>query len=340
MVPVISRRRPSSASSQPGRGGVTRSSGLVTTPRDTLARTQRSSTVTCSTRSATSHSGQLGTRAPGPVSATASCSAGPSSRRAASQKSFVACSLLIAVLPVPRRPPPRRPCGTELRVNVVPDVSAEHPIAASPESDISLRTCTTLRLGGPAGALTTAFESAEAIETVRIGEPLLILAGGSNVGIGDAGFPGTVMLLRTTGIRVVGSDRGHVTIRVAAGEPWDGLVSRTVAEGWSGVECLSGIPGSAGATPIQNVGAYGQEVAETIVAVHVYDRDRDEVRVMTPAECGFAYRNSVFKHSARWLVLDVDFRLARSDRSMPIRYAELARRLGVDVGDRVSLERA
>jgi UDP-N-acetylmuramate dehydrogenase len=225
-------------------------------------------------------------------------------------------------------------------VNVVPDVSAEHPIAASPESDILLGTCTTLRLGGPAGALTTAFETAEVVETVRHPGPLLILAGGSNVVISDDGFPGTVMLLRTSGIRVVASDAGHVTVRVAAGEPWDGLVARTVTEGWSGVECLSGIPGSTGATPIQNVGAYGQEVAQTITAVHVYDRDAGEVRVMSPADCRFAYRSSLFKHSPRWTVLDVDFRLERSPLSGPIRYAELARQLGVAVGERVPLARA
>jgi UDP-N-acetylmuramate dehydrogenase len=225
-------------------------------------------------------------------------------------------------------------------VNVVPDVSADHPIAASPESDIFLGACTTLRLGGPAGALTTAFETAAVVETVRTAGPLLILAGGSNVVISDDGFPGTVMLLRTTGIQVVASDAEHVTVRVAAGEPWDGLVARSVAEGWSGVECLSGIPGSAGATPIQNVGAYGQEVAQTITAVHVYDRDAGGVRTMSLGECRFAYRSSVFKHSPRWTVLEVDFRLRRSLLSGPIRYAELARQLGVEAGERVPLAQA
>lgn len=184
------------------------------------------------------------------------------------------------------------------------------------------------------------FETAEVVTAVRVAGPLLILAGGSNVVIGDAGFPGAVMLLRTSGIRVVASDAEHVTVRVAAGEPWDALVARTVAEGWSGVECLSGIPGSAGATPIQNVGAYGQEVAQTIAAVHVYDRDAGEVRTMSPAECHFAYRSSVFKHSPRWTVLDVDFRLERSPLSGPIRYAELARQLGVEAGERVALASA
>jgi UDP-N-acetylmuramate dehydrogenase len=158
--------------------------------------------------------------------------------------------------------------------------------------------------------------------------------------IGDAGFPGIVVLLRTRGFRVVDRDAGEVLVRVAAGEPWDALVADTLANGWSGLECLSGIPGSAGATPIQNVGAYGQEVAHTIVAVHVYDRVTGDVRTMTPEECAFAYRSSVFKHSDRWVVLEVDFRLAVRAESAPIRYAELARQLGVEVGDRVPLDRA
>src|SRR4029450_9502175 len=125
-------------------------------------------------------------------------------------------------------------------------------------------------------------------------------------------FPGHVILLRSRGVETIDQHQDHVTARVAAGEPWDGFVARTVAEGFSGVECLSGIPGSAGATPVQNVGAYGQEVAQTIVAVHAYDRTADRTVTMTPAECGFAYRSSVFKHSDRWLVLQVDFRLAVS----------------------------
>lgn len=123
-------------------------------------------------------------------------------------------------------------------------------------------------------------------------------------------------------------------VTVAAGEPWDGVVARTLAEGWSGLECLSGIPGSAGATPIQNVGAYGQEVAERITAVRALDRRTGAIVVMAPGDCGFGYRASVFKHSDRWIVLSVDFSLAVSTRSAPIRYAELATALGVDIGER------
>lgn len=173
----------------------------------------------------------------------------------------------------------------------------------------------------------------------RVGRPLLVLAGGSNVVIGDEGFPGTVLLLRTRGVRVVELGSRGVVVRVAAGEPWDDFVAYTIESGFSGLEALSGIPGSAGATPIQNVGAYGQEVAHTIEAVHVYDRHEDEIRVLSLPECGFAYRSSIFKHSDRWVVLEVDFRLDASTESAPIRYAELARHLGVEAGDRVSVER-
>ena len=230
----------------------------------------------------------------------------------------------------------RCPETTEPRVDAVPDVTAAPQIALS--------AYTTLRLGGPAGILTVATETDQVVDTARRaaagGSPLLVLAGGSNVVIGDAGFAGTVLLLRTRGIREVAARPGSVVLRVAAGEPWDDFVAYAVEHGLCGVECLSGIPGSTGATPIQNVGAYGQEVAHTIVAVHAYDRERDTVREMSPAECGFAYRASVFKHNDRYVVLDVDFELTRSADSAPVRYAELARRLGVEVGERVPLRRA
>nr|WP_245719109.1 UDP-N-acetylmuramate dehydrogenase [Micromonospora rhizosphaerae] len=200
---------------------------------------------------------------------------------------------------------------------------------------------TTLRLGGPAARLTTGASADEIVQKVqeaeRREEPVLILAGGSNVVIGDQGFPGTVVLVRSRGFRVVAEDTDTVTVRVEAGEPWDDLVAATLANGWSGLECLSGIPGSAGATPIQNVGAYGQEVAETITGVQVYDRTDGSVGRVAAADCGFAYRSSIFKYSDRWVVLSVDFRLARSPISGPVRYAELARALGVEVGDRVPL---
>lgn len=203
--------------------------------------------------------------------------------------------------------------------------------------DRDLASQTTLRLGGPAGRLVTATVTDEIPELVRALEALLVLAGGSNVVIGDDGYPGSVLLLRTRGITATPDGTGGVILTVAAGEPWDEVVARTVAEGWSGIECLSGIPGSAGATPIQNVGAYGQEIAETIVAVQVYDRHRDVVETLAPADCGFGYRTSVFKHADRWVVLAVMLGLAVRGDSVPIRYPELARALGVSVGERAPL---
>lgn len=226
----------------------------------------------------------------------------------------------------------------------MPDVSAHAPITADPTAPEPLADYTTLRLGGPARRLATATNAGELVKTVQeaaaTGQPVLVLAGGSNVVIGDDGFPGTAVLVRSRGVRVVAQDADTVTLRVEAGEPWDEFVASTVDAGLSGVECLSGIPGSAGATPIQNVGAYGQEVAETVSAVRAYDRVAEVTRTLTPEECGFAYRTSIFKHSDRWLVLSVDFRLATSPYSAPVQYAELARALRVAIGDRVPLAEA
>ncbi len=223
----------------------------------------------------------------------------------------------------------------------MPDVSAERPAGAAPTTATSLAAYTTLRLGGPAAQVLIVTDTDEIIQSVRAsaatGEPSLVLGGGSNVVVADEGFPGTVIIIRTSGLWVVDTDDDTVTVRVDAGVPWDEVVATAVAEGWSGVECLSGIPGSAGATPIQNVGAYGQEVAETITAVRVLDRVTDEVRTMTPDECAFSYRMSVFKQYDRWVVLSTDFRLWRSTHSAPVRYQELARVLDVPIGGHAPL---
>ncbi|MBQ1049949.1 UDP-N-acetylmuramate dehydrogenase [Micromonospora sp. C51] len=221
------------------------------------------------------------------------------------------------------------------------DVYAQPTAAAQPASTDDLAQYTTLCLGGPAGRVVSATNADEIVSRVReAGAEILLIAGGSNVVIGDGGFPGTVVLVRSRGLRVLTEDEQTVTVRVEAGEPWDDLVAATVRNGWSGLECLSGIPGSTGATPIQNVGAYGQEVAETITAVQVYDRTAGTVGQVEAVDCGFAYRSSIFKYNERWVVLSVDFRLARSPLSGPVRYAELARALGVEVGDRVPLAQA
>jgi UDP-N-acetylmuramate dehydrogenase len=200
---------------------------------------------------------------------------------------------------------------------------------------------TTLRLGGPPARLVEALGEDELLAAVRgadaAGEPLLVLAGGSNVVVADEGFPGTVVRVAGGGVRRR-ADGDRVRLDVQAGEPWEDLVAACVAEGLAGVECLSGIPGSVGATPIQNVGAYGQEVAEAIASVRVHDRERDAVHELPAAACGFAYRSSAFKREpGRWVVLSVAFDLARSERSAPVRYAELARALGVELGERAPL---
>lgn len=208
--------------------------------------------------------------------------------------------------------------------------------------DAPLARYTTMRVGGPARRLVTATSTDELVDTVRecddADEPLLVLSGGSNVVIADEGFPGTVVLVDTDGITVESDDAcGGVFVRVAAGVGWDALVERACAEQWSGIEALSGIPGRTGATPVQNVGAYGQDVSETIAQVRVWDRHREAVRTIASADCGFTYRHSMFKGHDRFVVLDVVFQLRPADLSGPIGYADLAAGLGVAVGDRVPL---
>jgi UDP-N-acetylmuramate dehydrogenase len=204
---------------------------------------------------------------------------------------------------------------------------------------VRLADYTTVRLGGPARAFVRAETERELIDAVRTadaaGEPVLILGGGSNLVVSDEGFDGTVVQVATRG---VSRDGGPGVLTVAAGEDWDAVVARSVAEGLAGLECLSGIPGLAGATPIQNVGAYGQEVAETITAVRTYDRVTGQISIFPNERCGFGYRTSVFKRddARRHVVLSVTFRLAVQSVSAPVRYAELAAALGVEIGERVA----
>ncbi len=204
---------------------------------------------------------------------------------------------------------------------------------------------TTMRVGGPAARMLVAETAEELVDAVRevdeAGEPLLVLGGGSNLVLPDAGFDGTVVRVATRGVRVDSADLcGGAAVVVEAGEPWDELVERAVAEEWSGVEALSGIPGSTGATPIQNVGAYGQEVAQTVARVRVWDRRERRVRTLANTECRFTYRHSRFKGTDRYVVLDVMFQLVVGSLSQPVRYADLASQLGVEVGERVPLGEA
>ncbi|MBT2367934.1 UDP-N-acetylmuramate dehydrogenase [Streptomyces sp. ISL-10] len=202
--------------------------------------------------------------------------------------------------------------------------------------DAPLAPLTTFRLGGPATRLVVATTDDEVIAAVReadgSGTPLLIIGGGSNLVIGDKGFDGTALRIATRGFALDGT-----RLELAAGEVWTDAVARTVEAGLAGIECLAGIPGSAGATPIQNVGAYGQEVSGTITEVVAYDRVTGQTVTLANEECAFSYRHSRFKeHPERYVVLRVRFALEDAGGlSAPVKYAETARALGVEVGDRV-----
>jgi UDP-N-acetylmuramate dehydrogenase len=221
---------------------------------------------------------------------------------------------------------------------------------------VRLADYTTLHLGGPAARFVPAGSQDELVAVVREAdagaEPVLVLGGGSNLVVADEGFPGVVVHTAAAGLEFA-ADGDGAEVTAQAGHDWDEFVQRCIAHGLSGVECLSGIPGRVGATPIQNVNAYGQDVAHTITSVRAYDRLRDEVIEIPAADCGFGYRTSMFKaHSAgpargatlnpasatgRFVVLAVTFRLAVSPQSAPVRYGELSRVLGVAEGDRVPL---
>ncbi|MBO0842666.1 MAG: UDP-N-acetylmuramate dehydrogenase [Nocardioides sp.] len=203
---------------------------------------------------------------------------------------------------------------------------------------------TTFHLGGPAAQFLTATTEQEVIDAVTAaddaGRPVLVLGGGSNLVVADEGFDGTVVKIATAGIEADhdGADPacGGAMVKVAAGETWDDFVATAVDKGWSGVEALSGIPGSVGATPIQNVGAYGQDVSQTIAQVRVYDRRLKGIRTFAAADCGFAYRWSRFKADpGRHVVLEVTFQLPVADLSQPIAYQQLATALGTAQGARV-----
>jgi UDP-N-acetylmuramate dehydrogenase len=211
---------------------------------------------------------------------------------------------------------------------------AEHP---GPER---LAAHTTLRVGGPVRRLLTPATEAELVATVReldaAGEPVLILGGGSNVLVGDAGFDGTVVKVATRGIDSDVASCSGAVLTVAAGEPWGDFVAYTLDQEFSGLETMAGIPGLVGGTPIQNVGAYGTEVGQLITTVRTLDRSTGKVRTFFAVECQFGYRSSRFKNEpGRYLVLSVTFQLRLGSLSAPIRYPELARALGVELGARV-----
>ena len=213
---------------------------------------------------------------------------------------------------------------------------------ATDPGHVLLRDLTTLRLGGAADRLVTATADDELVEAVQRadadGTPLLLLAGGSNLVVADDGFRGTVVHVATRGVVEESDACSGATVTVAAGETWDDLVGQAVDHGWAGIEALSGIPGSVGATPIQNVGAYGQEVSQTVARVRTWDRQEQRIATLAAADCGFGYRTSRFKaEPGRHVVLGVTFQLALGDLGAPVGYAELARTLGVEVGQRAPM---
>jgi len=199
---------------------------------------------------------------------------------------------------------------------------------------------TTLHVGGAAQRIIYATTETELIDAVRecdeTGTPLLVLGGGSNVLVGDQGFDGTVVVVQTQGNSYEIDACSGGMLQVAAGVNWDEFVAFTLEKNLANLESLSGIPGTIGAAPIQNIGAYGHEVGEVIARVRAYDRLKKEVHTFTASECGFEYRSSLFKSEPeRYVILDVTFQLRRGELSLPVLYKELADALGVEVGARV-----
>jgi len=210
------------------------------------------------------------------------------------------------------------------------------------DRDVPLAPLTTLRLGGSAARVAVVERESDLVaafsEAAALGAPVFVLGGGSNLVVADEGWNGLVVRMATCGARTV-VEGGRARVTVAAGERWDAFVDRAVADGLTGIECLAGIPGLVGATPIQNVGAYGQEVKDTVSGVRAYDRETRAFVDLTPAECAFGYRTSRLKTTGRYVVTEVTFTFAVSRESAPIRYPELARALGVGEGETAPLDR-
>jgi UDP-N-acetylmuramate dehydrogenase len=196
---------------------------------------------------------------------------------------------------------------------------------------------TSLRVGGPATKIVQVSTEAEIIAAIEEAgnTPLLIMGGGTNVLIADKGFDGTVIRISNNSVQAEVDACSGATLTIGAGEDWDLFVQTTINSGYAGLETLSGIPGTVGAAPIQNIGAYGHEVSEFITRVRTYDRQEKALKTFTNSECEFSYRNSYFKaHPGRYVVLEVQFQIRIGEESDPITYLELARKLGVQLGDK------
>lgn len=200
-----------------------------------------------------------------------------------------------------------------------------------------LRDFTSLRVGGPAQNFVEVGTESEIIAAIEAAgdSPILIIGGGTNILVADTGFAGTVIRITSHSIESEIDACSGATLTIGAGEDWDEFVATTLERGFAGLETLSGIPGTVGAAPIQNIGAYGHEVSEFITRVRTYDRQKKAVKTFTNSECEFSYRNSHFKaHPGRYVVLDVQFNLRKGEFTTAITYAELAKKLGIELGEK------
>ena len=202
------------------------------------------------------------------------------------------------------------------------------------------RDLTSLRVGGPAKKFVEVATESEIIAAIESAgdSPILIMGDGTNMLVSDQGFEGVVIRISNHALAAEVDACSGATLTIGAGENWDEFVATTIERGFAGLETLSGIPGSVGAAPIQNIGAYGHEVSEFITRVRTYDRVKKVVKTFTNQECEFDYRNSHFKsHPGRYVVLDVQFNLRQGEFTTPITYQELANKLGITVGDKAGI---
>jgi UDP-N-acetylmuramate dehydrogenase len=196
---------------------------------------------------------------------------------------------------------------------------------------------TSFRVGGPATKIVQVSTEAEIIAAIEEAgdSPILIMGGGTNVLIADKGFEGTVIRISNNSVQAEVDACSGATLTIGAGEDWDTFVQTTIDRGFAGLETLSGIPGTVGAAPIQNIGAYGHEVSEFITRVRTYDRQEKALKTFTNSECEFSYRNSYFKsHPGRYVIIEVQFQIRRGEFSDPITYVELSKKLGIEPGEK------
>jgi UDP-N-acetylmuramate dehydrogenase len=204
----------------------------------------------------------------------------------------------------------------------------------------SLRDYTSLRVGGEATRFIEVSSEEEIIAAIESSgdSPILIIGGGTNILVADSGFAGTVIRLSNNKIESEIDACSGATLTIGAGSDWDRFVASTISRGFAGLETLSGIPGTVGAAPIQNIGAYGHEVSEFITQVRTYDREKKAIKTFTNSECQFEYRNSIFKKNpGRYVVISVQFQLRVGQESTPITYLELAKKLGINQGEKATV---